>query len=64
VENKLTERIARTARELESQNAQWAHAMTILSRSGQGMLAVPRDILQTLEDLSHETATIVVGVRA
>jgi hypothetical protein len=65
MESELTEHIARTTRELESQDKQWAQAMSILSRGGQGVLAVPREILQTLEvTLFHEPATTVVGVRA
>jgi hypothetical protein len=64
MENDLTEQIARTARELQSQDEQWAHAMSILSRGGQSVLAVPREILQTLEVLAlHEPATTVVGLR-
>jgi ABC-type sugar transport system ATPase subunit len=65
MENELTEHIARTTRELQSQDKQWAQAMSILSRGGQGVLAVPREILQTLEVLLlHQPAPTVVGVRA
>jgi len=63
VDDEPTERMARVARALESQNEEWQCAMGILSGCPHGLLAVPQEILQTLETLTHEPFVTIVGVR-